>query len=275
MKRMEGNGDGATMEAPVRRGPGRPRKTEEQELLPARRGPGRPPKGETAAGTGIGTRRGPGNRPKGQLVVDVSKLMVKPAVVELTVVGLSPLLVHNFGAKAIKMILDKQTGEAKTMRAKKVPFEDFKESLYVINPRRVPKTVLEPGQHWRYVPDCFGFPASGFKKAMVAACSFIDGIPKTWVRSLIHVQGDLLPIKYERLVMRQDTVRVGPFGRKTADIRFRGEFHGWSVKLRISYNANALKPEQIALLINNAGFCVGVGEWRPEKDGSSGCFAIE
>lgn len=247
------------------------------ELLPARRGPGRPKKATDASEFGAAPAgRAPGfaKRPKGQITVDVSKLMVKPAVLELTVAGLTPLLVHNFGAKAIKMILDKQTGEAKTMRAKKVPFQDFLESLYVINSKRVPKTQLEPGQSWNYVADTFGFPASGFKQAMVSACSFIEGIPKTWVRSLIHVQGDLLPIKYEKLVMQQDTVRVGPFGRKVADIRFRGSFQNWSTKLRISYNANALKPEQIALLINNAGFCVGVGEWRPEKGGSHGTFAI-
>jgi len=274
--RINGNGNGGVLDAPAKRGPGRPRKTALLEA-PVRRGPGRPrkeitePSAEAPAPPG---KAAFGKRPKGQLVIDVQKLMVAPKVLEVTVVGLTPLLVHNFGAKAIKQILDKQTGEAKTMRAKKIPFNDFVESLYIIDRRRVPKTELEPGQSWKYVEGAFGFPASGFKKSMVSACSFVDGIPKTWVRGLIHIHGDLLPIKYERLVMRQDTVRVGPFGRKTADIRFRGEFHGWSVKLRISYNANAIKPEQIGMLVNNAGFAVGVGEWRPEKDGSSGTFAI-
>jgi hypothetical protein len=265
VKKLHGNGSSAESTT-----------TAEPQAPPFRRGPGRPPKHlqDQAVATVPPPARGPKGRPKGELVVDVSKLMVKPAVVELKVVGLAPLLVHNFGAKAIKMILDKQTGEAKTMRAKKVPFDEFLGSLYIIDSKRVPKTKLEAGGQWGFCPDTFGFPASGFKKAMVSACSFIEGIPKTWVRSLIHIQGDLLPIKYEKLVMRQDTVMVGPYGRKVADIRFRGEFHGWSVKLRLSYNANALKPEQIALLVNNAGFCIGVGEWRPEKDGSHGTFAI-
>jgi hypothetical protein len=102
----------------------------------------------------------------------------------------------------------------------------------------------------------------------------VDGIPKTWVRGLVHIHGDLLPIEYKNLVMKQDTVRVGPFGKRSADIRFRGEFHDWQIKLKISYNKNAISPEQIAMLINNAGFSVGVGEWRPEKDGSHGTFGI-
>lgn len=208
--------------------------------------------------------------------IDATALMVKPAVMIVKVVGLSPLLVHNFGAKAIKQILDKQTGKAKPgPRALKDPFADFRESLYIIDEKKVPKKRLEPGQHWPFVKNTFGFPASGFKKAMVSACSFIEGVAKTWVRGLVHIHGNLLPIEYKRLVMRQDTVRVGPFGKKSADVRFRGEFWDWSVELRISYNRAAISPEQIAMLINNSGFAVGVGEWRPEKDGSMGTFAIE
>lgn len=263
MKKVNGgNGsNGGVAEAPVKRGPGRPRKEVTDALAataaaPAKRGPGR---GKASSMT----------------TIDVSKLMVEPKVMELTITGLTPLLVHNFGAKAIKQILDKQTGEAKTIKAKKDPFADFVESLYIINEKRVPKTRLAPGDSWKYIPDTFGFPASAFKKAMVAACSFVDGIPKTWVRGLIHVHGDNLPIVYDKLVMQQDTVRVGPFGRKVADIRFRGCFHDWSIKLRISYNANAIKAPQIAMLLNNAGFSVGIGEWRPEKDGSYGTFAIK
>lgn len=263
MKRTGSNGSNggtaAPTEAPVKRGPGRPRKAVTDAL----------------AATAAPAKRGFGSRGKANLsVVDVTKLVVKPSVMEVTITGITPLLVHNFGAKAIKQILDKQIGEAKPMRAKKDPFVDFTESLYIIDPKRVPKQHLSPGDSWKFVPDCFGFPASAFKKAMVAACSFIEGIPKTWVRGLIHVHGDLLPIKYSRLVMRQDTVRVGPFGRKVADIRFRGEFHDWSIRLKLSYNANAIQPTQIAMLITNAGFSVGVGEWRPEKDGSLGTFGI-
>ncbi len=219
MRRTNGtNGDTAVHppEAPVKRGPGRPRKAVTDAL---------------AAPASAPAKRGPGRGKANLSVVDVTKLVVKPSVMEVVVTGITPLLVHNFGAKAIKQILYKQTGEAKPMRMKKDPFVDFVESLYIIDQKKVPKQHLSPGDSWKFVPNCFGFPASAFKKAMVAACSFIEGIPKTWVRGLIHVHGDLLPITYSRLVMRQDTVRVGPFGRKVADIRFRGEFHDWSIRL--------------------------------------------
>ena len=40
-------------------------------------------------------------------------------------------------------------------------------------------------------------------------------------------------------------------------------------------NVNVLSVEQIINLFNVAGFGIGVGEWRPEKDGSYGLFHVE
>lgn len=265
MRGVKGSGNGssaATVPAPVSKS-GRRQLTEALDQAAENAVPG-------------GKKFGRSIPEKTPMKIDVSKLTIQPSKMTVTIKGLTPLLVHNFGAKAIRQILDKQTGKAKAgPRALKDPFADFRESLYVINEKRVPKKRLDVGQSWPFVKDTFGFPASGFKKAMVSACSMVEGVKKTWIRGLVHVHGNLVPIKYKELIMRQDTVRVGPFGKKSADIRFRGEFHDWSVDLEVSYNRSAISPEQIAMLINNAGFSVGVGEWRPEKDGSHGTFAIE
>ena len=40
------------------------------------------------------------------------------------------------------------------------------------------------------------------------------------------------------------------------------------------YNASAVSPEQIINYFNIGGFGVGVGEWRPEKDGQWGRFHV-
>jgi len=71
--------------------------------------------------------------------------------------------------------------------------------------------------------------------------------------------------------MREDMVRVG---MGVADIRYRPQFDPWAAKVRIAFNAAAISPEQIANLLDIAGFGVGVGEWRPEKDGSFGRFHV-
>lgn len=266
MRGPNGKGNGVEEAIPVRRGPGRPRKVVNEALEAL----------ETEAAPMKPALKGPRGRASTPVVIDVSKLMVKPKTLKLTIIGTSPLIVHNFGAKAIKMILDKQIGAAKPARAKKVPFDDFKESLYILNDKKVSKLPkLESGDSWKFMPECFGFPASGFKKAMVAACGFVDGVPKSKIRGLVHIHGNWLPIRYKKLVMRQDTVRVGPFGRKVADVRFRGEFQDWEIDLTVSYNENVLKADVIAMLLNNAGFSIGIGEWRPEKDGSFGTFAIK
>ena len=71
--------------------------------------------------------------------------------------------------------------------------------------------------------------------------------------------------------MREDTVKVGMGG---SDLRYRGEFADWHARLLVRYNANVLSESQILNLINVAGFAVGVGEWRPERDGMNGMFHV-
>jgi hypothetical protein len=59
-----------------------------------------------------------------------------------------------------------------------------------------------------------------------------------------------------------------------ADIRYRAEYPTWHTKVVVRFNANVLSPEQILNLLNTGGFAVGVGEWRPEKDGAYGMFHV-
>jgi len=177
--------------------------------------------------------------------------------------------------RQINQILLKQTKAAKGAREAKVPFDDFLGSLYVLPGAKVKGSKLEPGESWPYMKNTFGFPASGFKGAVVSACSFVSGVPKTIVRGALHVLGDFVPINYDRLVMRQDIVRVGKWNSRVADIRFRGEFQDWDVVIKVRYDISLLTIEQIVNLFARAGFAVGIGEWRPEKGGSWGTFQVE
>ena len=61
----------------------------------------------------------------------------------------------------------------------------------------------------------------------------------------------------------------------TADIRYRGEFPVWRVTFTIRHNANVLSAEQIINLFNVGGFAIGVGDWRPQRNGSFGMFHVE
>lgn len=172
---------------------------------------------------------------------------------KIQLVGDSPLIVHRWSEKAKKQILEKQMKIAQPGKTAKDPEQDFQDSLY-IHP--------EGG---------FGFPAIAFKAAAVSACRFSDGTKMTFARGAFHIEGELVKIEGDEPIMREDMVRVG---MGTADIRYRGEFKNWSVTIPVSFNKHALSEAQIINLFNLAGFGVGVGEWRPEKDGSNGRFHV-
>lgn len=166
--------------------------------------------------------------------------------------GTSPLICHKWSEKAKKEILDKQMKKAKLAKEAKNPEQDFLDSLY---------------EH----PDGgYGFPAVAFKAAAITAVTQISGLTKVMARGAFHVLGELVQIEGEPQP-REDMVRIG---MGTADIRYRGEFPEWSCLLTIRYNAHVISAEMIANLFQHAGFAVGVGEWRPEKDGSYGMFEL-
>lgn len=196
------------------------------------------------------------------VMIELPRLNLQTMVVRL--LGDSSLICHAWSEKAKSMMLNKQMGKANAGKEKKSPERDFFDSLYWLSPR--------PEEEDGNVPHGarFGFPVVAFKAAAVSACRFVDGIKMTEVRGAFHIAGEFAEIK-GRPTPREDMVRVG---MGVADIRFRGEFLEWETELTIRFNANALSAEQIINLFNVAGFGVGVGEWRPEKDGSHGMFRV-
>ena len=190
-------------------------------------------------------------------------------LMEVTIVGDAPLICHAWSHKSKLEMLDKQMKKAKGKQAAKDPVADFKASLY----------LLSDGS-------C-GFPSVGFKNAAVTAVTSVAGLTKVAARQAFHILGDdvdrpgvfpgtvcrenLIKVEGGSPRMREDMVRVG---MGTADIRYRGEFWPWHAKLLVRYNKNTLSEEQILNIINTAGFGVGVGEWRPEKDGDKGMFHV-
>jgi hypothetical protein len=238
---------------------------QESEVGPARPGDGRPrvsslnTKEEVSmsADNGLATEipAKPAARPKAtaKVIEPIRLPQLDIRTIEITLAGDSPLICHAWSEKAKREMLDKQMKKAKQAKDAKNPHSDFFGSLY----------PMPDG-------DGYGFPAVAFKSAAVDACSHIAGVTKVEARGAFHINGNLIRIDGTP-TMREDMVRVG---MGTADIRYRGEFLDWSCTFCVRYNANVLSPEQICNLFNTAGFAVGVGEWRPEKNGSFGMFHI-
>ena len=185
---------------------------------------------------------------------------VKIEVIGITIEGDTPLLAHKFSNTARKEILDKQMGK-RTQRAPKDPGQDFREATY------------QSKEGW------YGFPAEGIKQACVGACRFIDGLAMTEARGAFFVMargldaesGQQLVMVQGEPEMHESMVRLG--GR-TADVRFRAQFFPWRITFEVRYNPNVITTEAIVNLVQLAGFHQGIGDWRPEKNGTFGMFHV-
>ena len=185
-------------------------------------------------------------------IIEMPKLDLR--MIHITLEGVTSLIMHKWSEKAKKQMADKQQGKATKGREKKVPKNDFESSMY---------------EH----PDGgYGFPTIAFKLAAVRGAKSA-GFAMTDAKGAFHVVGELVPIK-GKPNMREDMVRLsGPGG--VADIRYRGEFKKWSVTLLIKYNGRMVTAEQLIGFFNLAGFSVGIGEWRPERNGDHGMFHVK
>lgn len=209
-------------------------------------------------------------------------LEIRPVEIErvnITIVGDSPLIVHAWSEKAKRQMLEAQMKVTKTKgRDPKNPIEDFIDSMYWVTDKP-PEATLEAFEAAVAAGAKWGFPALAIKQAAISG-GFRCNVLKDKVSSKgaffiegVQVGGDQLAIiEGDAPVMREDMVRVG---MGTADIRYRGEFRNWCADLTVSFNRNGpVTLEQIINLINLGGYTVGIGEWRPEKDGMNGMFHV-
>lgn len=176
-------------------------------------------------------------------------------VIEFRVRGVTPLIMHQWSDKAKQVILDKHMKKARAAKEAKNPEQDYYDSMYIL-----------PGGNPMEGP--YGFPSIAFKAAMVRAGTYVEQ-KMTYLRGAFHVLGDMVRIEGIPQ-MREDMVRV----QMTVDVRFRAEFPEWEADIPVRINARAISAEQVANLLVTAGFSVGIGEWRPEKDGQNGMWEL-
>ena len=191
----------------------------------------------------------------------MSNVALKPiSQNELTIAikSLSPMIQHAWSEKALKMIRDKQAGKKTKTREARNPEEECHAATY----------FTEDGE--------FGIPAMAIKSAIISAAHKDIGVEKTLVRKALFIHCDdangCVPMATNPPTMREDCVRVGA---GSADLRYRPEFRKWSATVTFTYDSEMLRAEDVINLINRAGFGCGIGEWRPEKGGEFGRFAVD
>ena len=212
--------------------------------------------------------------------------------VEFDIVGTTPLIVHSWSHKAKQEMLDKQRG--KKVGAKhdvKIPVRDFCESLYWLTemPDLGNDDEAAEGGWFNAVDEGarFGFPVTGIKQSIITGAyrAGLD-VKQTELKGTFFLSGagpdstiDVAEIVSNGGIsvpeMREDMVKVGGMS-KVADIRFRGQFNDWRIPIRMKYMRNGkYSLEQMLNFVGYGGFVVGIGEWRPEKDGQFGMYELD
>jgi hypothetical protein len=174
------------------------------------------------------------------------------------IVGTAPLIVHKWSEKAKRQMLDAQQGKKKAKEIRD-PQADYEASLY---------HTADGG---------FGFPVIAFKAATIRGAKLAN-IKMTDARQMFFVHGDSSDDKTQELApiageprMREDMVRVG----MGTDLRYRGEFLTWTTVLSVEFYDTFIDQGSLLNLIEFGGESVGVGEWRPEKNGQNGTYRID
>ena len=178
--------------------------------------------------------------------INLKDFNIRRVIIEIE--GTSPLITHKFSEKARKMIEDKQQGKSKTSKHEiRNPEEDYENAKH------------KSPQGWD------GFPAAGFKAAMLRGAKAIGLVMKDTQTSLF-IEADCMETQLVRINgksrMRTDMVRIG---MGSADVRYRPEYIKWEAALTVEYNEGMVSVEQIHQMVQAAGYGCGIGEMRPER----------
>lgn len=199
----------------------------------------------------------------------------------VTIEGITPLLIHRFDPKAERMMLEaqKQSTEDKTKkREAKNEWADLIGATYWLDDKEPIKMTKEAFNAAVEAGAKTGFPITGVKQAAISAAYRKKWVPNQMeLRATMFLEGldraEMITIQ-GKPEMKIDHVRIG--AGKTADIRIRPIYREWEASFILEYDANGgWSLSNLINIINAGGMFVGIGEWRPEKDGDFGRFKVK
>jgi hypothetical protein len=190
-------------------------------------------------------------------IVQISQIDAE--TLRVPIVGTSPLIVNRWSEKAKRALLDNAQGK-KSPKEPKDPKAEYEAAFY------------------RLADGGYGVPVVAFKSATVGGARFYAQVTMTALKAFLFMRGEpgadgqQLARLVGEPIMREDVVRVGRGG---AENRFRPQFTEWSTTLTVVYVKSALTRESVLSLIDAGGMGIGVGEWRPERDGDFGTYRVD
>jgi hypothetical protein len=178
---------------------------------------------------------------------------LRPITVKIK--GRTPLLCSN-GAQAIVELTEHQKGPKRKAGPKKPrdPEANYKSSLYSLDGN---------GK--------YGFPATGIGRAIRDAGTRLGTKQGTVIAAAIRMMVELVEIEDGEPYMHTAYVR---HGGRTPDLAYRACFPDWAMSVPVAYNAGVISEETVVQLFTLAGFAIGIGSWRPERNGTFGQFEV-
>ena len=185
---------------------------------------------------------------------------LEDAVIEIPIIGLTPVIPHRWSEKAKRMMPGHPESESvKKTKEKRKPKEEAEACLY-------------------HLDRALALPATGFKAATVGACRFFDKPSMVEAKQLLFIEGEgpeqLVKVT-GRKELREDTPRNA---NGNADLRYRYYIHEWTATLRVRYTPARITKESVIALVD-AGGRGGVGDWRPSAPksytGTYGTYRVD
>jgi hypothetical protein len=169
---------------------------------------------------------------------------LEDAILEIPIVGLTPVIPHRWSEKAKRMMPGHPEGDTvKKTKEKRNPKQEAEACLYLLGEK-------------------LALPATGFKAALVGACRFFDRPSMVEAKQLLFVEGEG-PEQLVRISGKKDLHEDMPRNANgNADLRYRYYVQDWAAVLRIRYTPSRITRESVIALVDAAGRG-GVGDWRP------------
>jgi len=194
--------------------------------------------------------------------IEAAQVKIKPIKkrkFQITIKGVSPLVMHAWSEKAKAMVRMTPQERKKLPKVERTPEQTAHECAY------------------RMDDGSFGLPIDAFKKAITEAAHVDDGVPKKLIRQALFIvapdKSNNVPLSYvDEPVVTEDKVTVG---RGQTDLRYRLYFHDWQATYTCEIDTSKLNIQDVVTLVDRAGFGVGIGDWRPQRDGDKGRFELD
>lgn len=191
--------------------------------------------------------------------VTITPPNIKTAVFKI--IGTAPLVIHRFSAKAKNGMLDKmKEGSTANKGKKREPLDTdatFNQARYIAK------------EGWD------GFNVASIRCGLISACRLV-GFKMTLAKLSVFVEADGRDATEPEFGL----IRIYGKPRKTemvarvetgqAYVTIRPSYDEWYANVRIRFDADQFKVEDITNLLARVGAQVGIGEGRPDSKNSAG-----